>query len=166
MNHLEDKIKIFFLFCIIQLNAQSLKPYVISNASTIFSDNQSKINFSLGEIGVFKLTDENGYSLGGGFINSYVEILNIEEPLKEIIDVVIFPNPSYEIINLHIKETKLENFIIEIFDPQGKKHLSNKYTGKLHDFSINISNFSTGTYLLKLLSLESKTLGIYKIIKN
>jgi len=72
--------------------------------------------------------------------------------LHEVIDMNIYPNPVSDIIKIEFELTKGDIFKIEIMDILGKP-IETITDGSLirrgfHDFEINTSNWSSGTYFI------------------
>ncbi len=76
----------------------------------------------------------------------------------EDIEIIIFPNPNNGIFTVSANN----NFAYEVYDAAGKLVLTNNSTATISE--INISGFSNGIYLLKIIA-ETKILN-YRIIKK
>lgn len=73
--------------------------------------------------------------------------------------ISIYPNPTSDVINIQTNNTT--DFNIEIYDVVGKQIGSYK-----NQKSIDISNLTSGMYLIKIIDLENNLESSHKIIKN
>lgn len=73
--------------------------------------------------------------------------------------ISIYPNPSTNVVN--IEGNTSSNYNIEVYDLIGKQIGSYK-----NEKSIDVSNFISGIYLIKIIDLENNIESTHKIIKN
>ena len=92
----------------------------------------------------------------GTFDCSLIGIDNIE---LDIIEAKIYPNPAIDNLSIETKEVVQR---LEVYDALGRKVVSK--IPNQNNFSIDISNFERGIYILKLQTKEG--IGSYKIVKN
>jgi hypothetical protein len=71
-------------------------------------------------------------------------------------DMVGFPVPTEENLNISNKLPLEQNSKLEIYDINGKKVLEKDVASGTKDFSIDVSNLSAGTYIYKLNGISSK----------
>ena len=81
------------------------------------------------------------------------------ETIKKTNKISIFPNPTSDFININTDE--ITNFNIQIYDIVGKQ-IGNYKNQK----AIDISNFTAGMYLIKIIDLENNIESSHKIIKK
>ena len=74
-------------------------------------------------------------------------------------DITIFPNPTSGILNIKSELLNKENSVISIMNDKGQEISSEVLNGN----SINLSNYSSGLYLLKI--RNNMQTYIYKVIK-
>lgn len=124
---------------------------------------------------VYKVKLKNNLTVGTTFTNqaniyfdyNFPIVTNIEsttiEALSasnfEINDVVISPNPTSDFINIQFKNAA--DFKTEIYDIVGKQIGNFKNTNQ-----IDVSNFNSGIYIIKITDFESKTVKTQKFIKK
>jgi len=124
---------------------------------------------------VYKVKLKNNLTVGTTFTNqaniyfdyNFPILTNIEsttiEALSasnfEINDVVISPNPTSDFINIQFKNAA--DFKTEIYDIVGKQIGNFKNTNQ-----IDVSNFNSGIYIIKITDFESKTVKTQKFIKK
>jgi hypothetical protein len=79
---------------------------------------------------------------------------------REVLSIEVYPNPANSFISL---ETEInDNYLIEIFSPDGKLVLQEKQKG--NSFRLNIEGLERGMYFLKLSSDNSQQTS--KLIKQ
>ncbi len=79
----------------------------------------------------------------------------------ETIDFKVFPNPVSNRLNIHFQD--LNDYLLRIFDITGKE-LMNLETSQLLN-NINISNYVTGIYFLKIIDAKTNQESTTKVIK-
>ena len=149
--------------------AQSIAPQSVNSAGAKMTQSNGSLSFTVGELVVLQQYDANGNSLGGGFINSATvstTILAVEEPNSEILQVDVFPNPTSDIVQIRIKESKLEDLKISMTDISGKEIFHGKYRLMQQIIGINTVVYPSGTYFLILKDLQGIVLGTYKVVKQ
>lgn len=87
--------------------------------------------------------------------------VGIVEPLKEIADFYIYPNPIKSIINLQ-NESSQDNFQCSLLNPMGQSIMTMELRGKTN--RINVNHLSRGTYYLNI-KTDKKTTTL-KLIKE
>ena len=156
------KILILSALLIFELvSAQTISKQVISPLGGNEYNNSHKLSYTVGEIIVGAMTNEEGsIQLGNGYYPSLdLEALSIESPSTNL-TVKIYPNPSKEVI--FITHPDSISFKVFISDLTGKVLLQ-KEVGKQEP--INIEGYPTGTYLINVTTEDNKT-NSYKIIKQ
>jgi hypothetical protein len=76
------------------------------------------------------------------------------------LDLVLFPNPSKDLLNIKSTAPLSEDTIYTIFDISGRRLITNN----LKNQSIDVSSLSTGNYILRIISGEN--IKSYKFIKQ
>jgi hypothetical protein len=105
------KTTLLGLFLTTVLSAQSIALQSVNAAGTKMTQSNGSLSFTVGELVVLQQVDANGNSLGSGFTNSSTistTVLAVEEPNAEILQVDVFPNPTSDLVQIRIKESKLE----------------------------------------------------------
>ncbi len=88
-------------------------------------------------------------------INNDVDITSINDDPSSIL-LNIFPNPANEYINISVA-TNVLLLTAELFDVTGKKVIENTVIASGNNVTINVSDLSSGVYIVRLLTSE----GIY-----
>lgn len=82
-------------------------------------------------------------------------ITSIHDKIQfELIDLDIFPNPCYDLLNLCLPEPGTQSFQLSIFDITGRSIYREFYTQQTSILQINTSGFPPGFYLLTIQSPE------------
>jgi hypothetical protein len=163
------KTTLFGLFITAVLSAQSIAPQSVNAAGTKMTQSNGSLSFTVGELVVLQQVDANGNSLGSGFTNSSTistSILAVEEPNAEILKVDVFPNPTSDLVQVRIKDSKLEEIQLLVTDLTGGELFQGRYRVLQQSIGINTAAYPAGTYLLSLKDLSGKILGTYKIVKR
>tara|TARA_Y100000766_G_C18781620_1_gene543603 strand:- start:332 stop:865 length:534 start_codon:yes stop_codon:yes gene_type:complete len=169
INSLSLRIFLAFIFCffIFHSNAQSISNQVIGSVATLKATDNSSITFSVGELMLNNNTDSDENSLSSGFLNGLLATTSVSSVSNlENFQAKVFPNPILDFITINI-ESKHSNLIsFEISDIQGKIISRNKSAEYNNVFSVDMSNYSKGTYFLKIRNNQNADLATYKLIKK
>jgi hypothetical protein len=109
----------------------------------------------------FSNSDTTGALYMGIDSINLIEVTGISEKNKNV-DFNLFPNPFHDLLRLNIKS----NFTgtIKIVDPLGREIYKTKVEKDISDFSIDLSNFPNGFYLI---SYSNDSIFVHeKIIKE
>jgi hypothetical protein len=77
----------------------------------------------------------------------------------DVNDLILYPNPTTERINLSVA-AGFDNAVYMIYDVNGRKVLGGKLIGR----SIDVSNLSTGNYVLRF--INNGNIKVQKFVKN
>ena len=157
--------KVFFVVVLMipfLLLSQSLSKEVISSSGGYFSNNVYSLNLSYGEAVITNMTSTNGaLSLSNGFhfvsnnssLSSSLELLELS--------LSIYPNPTLNHIN--ILSSSVIEIKFEIYDINGKLISQDLITS---DQQINMTQLSSGVYLLKILNVNNTSSKVFRVIKK
>tara|TARA_Y100000385_G_scaffold11672_1_gene12043 strand:+ start:1473 stop:1949 length:477 start_codon:yes stop_codon:yes gene_type:complete len=152
------------LFFIISITgfSQSISKQVIGPGGQTYENGNNKLSYTLGEVVVGAMTDEDGtYQLGNGYYPSLdLTPLSIETPDLDL-KIKVFPNPSKEVI--FITHPTEQFFNLSISDVSGKQILQ---TVHQKEQPLNVQTLTIGTYFITVTTKESKQTNTYKIIKQ
>lgn len=89
----------------------------------------------------------------------------LENTIEPKIEMFIFPNPTTDFVTLNTQALSFENEpqSYQLFDLQGRLLLQN--TIKQTETQINLSNFNTAVYILRVYA-NNKVLKTFKILKK
>jgi len=138
--------------------SQSISKQVIGPGGQTFENGNNKLSYTVGEVAVGAMTDEDGtYQLGNGYYPSLdLSTLNTETPEMQL-QVKVFPNPTKEVI--YITHPTEQFFEVKITDVSGKQIHQKQQ-------SLSVQTLTTGTYFITVTTKDSKQTNTYKIIKQ
>ena len=140
----------------------TISKQVIGPGGQTFENGNYKLSYSVGEVAVGAMTDEDGtYQLGNGYYPSLnLSTLNTESPELQL-QVKVFPNPTKEVI--YITHPTEQLFEVRITDVSGKQILQ---TAHQKQQPLNVQSLTSGVYLLTITTKDSKQTNTFKIIKQ
>ena len=145
---------LIFIPCFIL--GQITSPTLISNSGGSFQTNTIIMDFSIGELAVKTL--QNNEILTQGF---HQEVLKIGTLINELeILTKIYPNPTSKLLFIELE--KESNGDILMYDIKGKLVLQDKFQNQKIK-QLDISTFSPGNYLLHI-NVANKN-SVFKIEK-
>ena len=146
----------FLIFIPYFLLGQITSPTLISNSGGSFTTNTIIMDFSIGELAVQTL--QNNEILTQGF---HQEILKIGTIINELeILTKIYPNPTSKLLFIELE--KESNGDILMYDIKGKLVLQDKFQNQKIK-QLEISTFRPGNYLLHI-NVANKN-SVFKIEK-
>ena len=151
-----------FLLLSLSSYSQSISKQVIGPGGQTFENGNNKLSYTVGEVAVGAMTDEDGtYQLGNGYYPSLnLSTLNTESPELQL-QVKVFPNPSKEVI--YITHPTEQFFEVAITDISGKQILQ---TAHQKEQPLSVQTLTTGTYFVRVTTKETNQTNTYKIIKQ
>lgn len=155
-------LPLFFLMLAFSANSQTLSKQVMGVAGATYENGNNKLSYTAGEVVVGAMTDEDAtYQLGNGYYPSLdLSTLSMETPELQL-QVKLYPNPVTEA--LFITHPTEQDFDIIISDINGKQILRTVYQ---KEQALSLEALTSGTYLLTVITKESKQTNTYKIIKK
>ena len=103
-------------------------------------------------------TDTN--AVAGPTAAAYESALAVDEEEIALPALSVYPNPVYDVVNIKLGTDTITK--VELFDLLGKQLLAKK-VDNLHAFELNIANFATSVYVLKVSTdKNSRSLKIFK----
>lgn len=124
-------------------HSQSIANFSIDSGGLSITNSNIRIFYTIGEVNVQENVVEN-ISLSEGFVNSNIvsETLGVDNNNFLEDEIIIFPNPASEIINISSMFT-IEK--VQLFDSMGKEIIGAKESTQL-----KIEHLSSGLYMLKV----------------
>ena len=127
------------------------------------------INATIGEIFVFTVTG-GGMSLdagaqsdqnntGGGIITSITKTEN------QTTDILVYPNPVQDYVNLHIQGLNSKTVSFQIFDAGGKLAMQQNSAGSNDLYRLQVGQLPQGNYFIQGFTAQGATFGKIKFIK-
>lgn len=154
------KLLIFMLLVTTLSYSQSISKQVVGTAGKTLSGSNVLLTWTAGEP-VVGLMTAGGNQLGNGYYPAMdIQALSLEDHLI-VVEIKVFPNPTSH--SIYITHPELTNFQIKISDMNGKE----LFEGKVEkEVPINISNYTSGMYLITIDNNETNKKNTYKVIKK
>ncbi|MER0438142.1 T9SS type A sorting domain-containing protein [Emticicia sp. W12TSBA100-4] len=137
--------------------------YTVGTPNSLMSPSvrAAEVNHNPGEL-LLNCLNEMGWQING--LNGYV-VTNIENIPEQTFDVLVFPNPVEDIVNIAFPlQTQLRTIKIDLLDNQGKNLQSIEKQGvTVETVSIDIRTLHAGMYFLRI--LDGQKLSVKKIVK-
>ena len=157
-----------YLFLLFSLSVtcgfgQTLSKQVIGVAGATFENGNNKLSYTVGEVVVGAMTDEDAIcQLGNGYYPSLdlSSTLSNETPELKLM-VKLYPNPITE--ELFITHPTEQSFEVSITDDSGKQIL--QITNQIQQ-PLDVQNLTSGTYFVTVTTKDTKQTNTYKIIKQ
>jgi hypothetical protein len=121
------------------------------------------VSFTIGQID-YSCMEGTGGSVTQG-VQQFSEIVKILAEEHSIInyEMVVYPNPTRDFVNLKIENYKLDNLSYALFDLLGRQIGTDKITEE--ETQIQMNNLPSAVYILAV-SDKNKPLKSFKIIKR
>ena len=141
------------ILCYTQLNAQSL---VVTAGKDIENTNGS-VSFTVGS--VFYLNRNQALSITEGMQQSYT--IN-EIPGKSTLRVVLFPNPTSDLVYFKVENLNYKNLSYRVYDLSGRLMSEGKIINP--QSSVSISSYPSNMFIVRVYrnSIEERSFKIFK----
>ena len=147
------------LFILLFVPMMSFGQEVISSQGESYSNSNTNMDFTIGEVIINTETDGTHYMTQGFHqTNWFFSGLENHTPSYE---AIIFPNPTEE--SLNIKTSTYENVVYTLYDAQGKLVMQNELFEE--QTSLQVSHLAPGKYSL-VLNNKTEKLKTFKLIKH
>jgi hypothetical protein len=157
----------FIFFSTTICYSQSIPLQSINGSATVMNENNHSINFIVGELAVFTDNDNQENSLSGGFTNATtLTTLSIQENKLSGLNVLIYPNPTTDVLQIKVNNMALATFSITLNYFEGETLYAEKFAGISNTIGINTQSFPNGTYLLSMEDDKGQLICVHKIIKK
>jgi hypothetical protein len=155
-------VLVFLLLGVSSYAQPTISKQVIGPGGQTFENGNNKLSYSVGEVAIGAMTDEEGtYQLGNGYYPSLdLSTLNTETPELQL-QVKVYPNPVAEAI--FITHPTEQFFEVRIADVSGKQILQ---TAHQKQQPLSVQTLTTGTYFITVTTKDSKQTNTYKIVKK
>jgi hypothetical protein len=148
----------------VSVGAQQIKQEVIASAggyNVSSGANQISISWTLGQT-IVPTFSAGGLTLSHGFQGTLI-ISTVEENILNPVQVVIFPNPASEIINIRFETPTDGEISLLLLDAQGKLVKTEKIEAATTNKEINMQDLPSGIYYLRL--TKGILVNVYKVVK-
>ena len=160
---IKNIFSIIFVLIVTSLSAQTvITRSAISSIGYTNTVGSTKLLCTAGELAVNETT-QGTVHISEGFINPDLAIItNLTEYKNNEINVVLFPNPATDFVN--IRFSKSNNYEIDLYSYDGK--IIAKYSTNTTLKQIPLNNIANGKYLLIIKNKNDKTYKTFKLIKS
>jgi hypothetical protein len=155
-----EKILILLMFCFCFITGQAQE--VITTSGGNASGNTGSLSYTLGQIAYTTLSSTTGI-LTQGVQQPYEIFITKSTPNTEGINLLVYPNPTRDILTLKIINMDIKGLRYILYDMNGKL-LQDKLI-ESNEIPISLGAYAGGVYVLKVTDLKKK-IKIFKIIKN
>ncbi len=123
-------------------------------ATYVWSDGSNNPTLTVNLTGQYSVTVSQGKCVSADTVFLLFTICNgLEDDL--ISGVNMFPNPVKDVLNLNFEKGTIEPLDLVIVSIQGKVVLEESLTKGATDYSVNLSSFENGIYLVRIIGQES-----------
>lgn len=158
----------FLLICtfwIINSNAQSSSPEIISTAGESFQGNSIQIDWTFGELAIIGIQNSSEQITQGFHQPKYV-VTSVGKFPDHLGKIEIFPNPTADRIEIELHFDQVRNIKMYLFDAKGTLIWHKEHQEQQIKQSDRMNNLANGTYFLSF-SIDgspfSQTFRIQKI---
>jgi len=150
---------IICLMCTSYLHAQQ----ATNSSGGSASSSVGSVTYSIGQVFYTSIADTSG-KVNQGVQQAY-EIFNVGIKESNLnISIIVFPNPTSNVLSLQIGNYKNERLTYQLFDLQGKLLTSGAITTLQTE--INTSTLASATYFIHVLNKDNQKVQSFKIIKK
>jgi hypothetical protein len=151
---------IFLLTIVLSLKSQ-VKHDVLASAGDYSINGGVSISWTLGETVI--PTFQNGdVILTHGFQQQLI-IATLEKNLDLQVEILIYPNPASDMLNLRFGSPTAEVMTLNLFDTRGQLVKTIIVEAPSSEKQINMQELAAGIYYLKL--TKGKLSNVYKVVK-
>ena len=147
--------------------SQDLSRNVIA-AQGDFSQNENMtLEWTLGE-SFIETAITNNSMFTQGFQQSFLTTarLNTETQVKNPFNIVLYPNPVDALLHVYINSTERINLVISLYDVSGKFLKQETVLETDNDVTLDVSDLSSGIYLLKFSNADNSLIETHRIVKH
>lgn len=167
MKNMIRKLILILLVCSSAvLRAQFLDPTVVAGSGGYFSNSSASLSWTLGEVVTETVTDGQNI-LTQGF--QQPEILITQVGANDSANALsVYPNPSSDFINITFQQPVQGAVLIELFSMDGQLVYSSEEfsAGAGGIFTVNMRDFASGIYMLKVTVIGQEIPSIFKVQKT
>lgn len=160
------KIKFVVVICILfygYAKAQNLSPEVFTSSGDYYTSADASLSWTIGE----DLTETYVKSfaiLTQGFQQPESQFIGITEKENDY-EINIYPNPTKDKIFINVKNSSILRFNIKLIDLYGRLYYNKDFETDELTEQIELKNYKTGTFFIRLFDSSGKALKSTTIIK-
>lgn len=128
------------------------------------SGSGGSVTYTIGQV-VYNINTGTNSKVAQGVQQPYEisVISSIEEAKGILLEFMVYPNPTTDVVILKIENYELENLRYHLYDIGGKLLENNKIQG--NETNISMQNYLSSTYFLQVID-KSRVIKIFKILKK
>ena len=142
--------------------SQSISPEVYATSGEHYTGTNATLSWTIGESVIETFSGTNAI-LTQGFQQSQYSITSIEEVPDNTYKICVYPNPAIDLININIQSVDKSSFKVELIDLQGKRLFYQNINS--NNKTLDLKQFDSSIYFLKVYTNDNKLLKAYKITK-
>jgi hypothetical protein len=121
------------------------------------------VAYSVGQV-VYTTNESPQGNIAQGVQHAYeIYAVSTEETASDIF-VLVYPNPTPDVLNVQIDGISNEEISIEIVDLQGKRLRNEPITGSITQ--MDMSGLPNSTYFIHIVGQQQQKIKTFKVIKN
>ncbi|MCD4680029.1 MAG: T9SS type A sorting domain-containing protein [Bacteroidales bacterium] len=133
-------------------------------AGDVFTGSDITLTWTIGE-GVIETFSNNEMVLTQGFQQPSLKITVVEESDKIDFQINVYPNPTKDFLTINLVSKNDISCTTELFDMSGKLLFSKIFKGREITENIDLTNYSSNLYILRIIDNRGKLVRTYKVQK-
>lgn len=138
-----------------------VKHDVVASAGGYATAGQVSVSWTLGETVV--PTQQNGDVILTNGFQQQIIISTLERNLKLEVEVLVYPNPAADVLNIRFGSPLADRIDIIVLDQSGRLVKSDFAEASVSLKELNLQDLASGIYYLKL--VKGKISNVYKVVK-
>jgi uncharacterized protein YxeA len=140
----------------------SIKKSSVDSGGTVVTNSSITIIQTIGEVVVQENTTGTLH-ISEGFISPDMQSVLAVDNYASLEGVTIFPNPTIDFVKIHFMSNS--NYFISLTDSSGKQ-IAAYNTIETNQYSLDMTSYSSGIYLVLVKDLSKQLYKVYKIVKK
>jgi hypothetical protein len=158
-------LTLLIMFFALWAGAQQIKQEVIASAGgyNVASGNTISISWTLGETIIPTFTSQDGSIVLTHGFQQKISVSTLIENLPDRVKVIIYPNPTSEIVNIEFDIPTDAEITLFLLNNQGGLVKTMKIAAGNLNKEINMQDLPSGIYYLRM--VKGKLVNVYKVVK-
>ena len=141
-------------------SAQGIVQQVYASSGSYFSNGTYSLSSTIGEP-ITSTFNSTNYYLTQGFQQPNYIITAVEDFDKNS-NIIVYPNPADDYINIDLGTTNLDKYRFELYDVTGRLMMTGNITDKIT--KLDMGSYASDIYFIRL-SFDSKIIKNFKVQK-
>ncbi|MFH6769594.1 T9SS type A sorting domain-containing protein [Gaetbulibacter aquiaggeris] len=157
---------IFFIVSLFTFSQNLSREVIASQGDYNKIDNMS-LEWTLGDAFIETVVANNGFLTQGFQQPSHIKtaILSSESLLERPFNILLYPNPVNALLHIYIKPIDRVTLNISLYDISGQLLKKAKTIETDKNLTLDVSDLSSGIYLIKFSNVEGSLIETHRIIK-